>query len=342
MRFGVLVAPPEPTGMGALAGAAETACFDLLALADSQSLFRELYVSMAVAAHATSRIRLAPGVSNLVTRHVAVTASAMATVDELSGGRAVLALGTGDSAVYNLGERAVRLADMEEAVGSLRRLFAGERVEHRGRRIHVGWSRRSVPIYMAAEGPRTLELAGMIADGVIVGSGLAPEHVAAALEHLAAGAERGGRTLADVDVWFFAKANLGSDDQTALDEIRMALAASANHAFRFTMSGKSLPVELQDAVARLQQEYAFHQHEQVGPTRNAELVEELGLIPYLADRFAVVGTPTTVVARLAALKERGVEQVLLTALVPDPPTFIDAWRDEVVPRLGVAGLGPDR
>jgi 5,10-methylenetetrahydromethanopterin reductase len=328
--------------MAALAGAAEAAGFDLLALADSQSLFRELYVSLAVAAQATSRIRLAPGVSNLVTRHVAVTASAMATVDELSGGRAVLALGTGDSAIYNLGERAVRLADMEEAVHSLRRLFAGERVEHRGRRVHVGWSRRRVPIYMAAEGPRTLELAGMIADGVIVGSGLARDHVAGALERLAAGAERAGRSLADLDVWFFAKANLGNDDQTALDEIRMGLAASANHSFRFSTLGKGLPAELEPAVARLQQEYAFHQHEQVGPTRNAELVEELGLVSYLADRFAVVGTPATVVARLEELRARGVDQVLLTALVPDPPRFIDLWRDEVAPRLETAGLACDR
>jgi 5,10-methylenetetrahydromethanopterin reductase len=337
MRCGVLVAPPNPVNMGALAASAEGAGFDLLAFADSQSLFRELYVSMAVAAQATARIKLVPGVSNLVTRHVAVTASAMATVDELSGGRAILALGTGDSAVYNLGERAVGLADMEEAVRSLRHLFAGERVEFRGRQIHVGWSRRRVPIYMAAEGPRTLELAGMIADGVIVGSGLGPSHVSAALERLATGAERSGRSLADLDVWFFAKANLGSDDQTALDEIRMALAASANHAFRFTKSGKDLPEDLKPAVARLQQEYAFHQHEQVGETRNAELVEELGLIPYLADRFAVVGIPATVVSRLLALEALGVEQVLLTALVPDPPGFIDLWRDAVAPRLA-AGM----
>lgn len=333
MPYGVLIGPPDPAAMAGLARASEAAGFDILALADSQSLFRELYVSMAVAAGATERIRLVPGVSNVVTRHLAVSASAIASLDELSGGRVALGIGTGDSALYNLGERPVSVTGMEEAVAALRGLFEGRTVSYRDRDVHVGWSRRRVPIYLAAEGPRMLHLAGQVADGVIVGSGLLPELIADARARLAGGAASAGRKIEDLDVWFFAKANLGEDGDAALDGIKMALAASANHAFRFSRADKGLPAQLVPAVERLQREYVPSQHEQVGPTRNAELPDELGLTDYLTDRFAVVGTAKKVVSRLQDLAAVGAPQVLLTALTPDPAGFLTTWEQEVAPEL---------
>ncbi|MDQ1396531.1 MAG: 5,10-methylenetetrahydromethanopterin reductase, partial [Acidimicrobiaceae bacterium] len=106
--------------------------YEMICGGDSQSVYRELYVSLAVAAVHTRRARLGPMVTNPITRHPAVTASAIASVDELSNGRAILGIGTGDSAIRNLGERAARLAELRAYIVALKGLLRGETVEWRG------------------------------------------------------------------------------------------------------------------------------------------------------------------------------------------------------------------
>lgn len=337
MKTGILFTPPPPSEVATLARDSEAAGFSLFALGDSQSLFREVYTSLAVAAGATSTIGLATGVTNLLTRHPAVTASAAATMFEISGGRFVLGLGTGDSAVYNLGLKAMRRDEFETGINALRSLLCGDDVTYRGHGIHVRWANHKVPIYMTAEGPKALELAGRIADGVIIGAGLLPEVVRGSLEHVEAGARAAGRSIDDIDVWFFAKANIADSDERAVGDISMALAASANHAFRFHRKGKWIPDRLLPQVERLVEAYQTREHEQLGNTVNARLSDELGMTDYLAARFAVAGTPDTVRVRLSELSEAGVTRVLLAGITPDPVGFVRRWRDEVAsPRDAVS------
>ena len=99
VRFGLILLPEILSEFGATCREAEDAGFELLGVGDSQSVFREAYVSLTVAALATRRARLGPLVSNPVTRHPVVTASAISSLDEVSDGRAVLGLGSGDSAL---------------------------------------------------------------------------------------------------------------------------------------------------------------------------------------------------------------------------------------------------
>ena len=186
-------------------------------------------------------MKLGPLVTNPQTRHLVVTASAIASVDELSGGRAVLGLGSGDSAIYTIGAPPATVAGLEDSIATLGRLTAGEVVDRGGRPWRVHRATRRVPIYLAAEGPRTLELAGRVADGVICGLGLTPEVIALSLAAIERGARAAGRTLDDVDVWWFAKTSLADSRAAAIEPIKMALAASANHAFRFTLDGKGVP-----------------------------------------------------------------------------------------------------
>src|SRR5256885_3627589 len=108
-------------------------CSSDLGVADSQSVFRELYVTLTLAALNTKRMRLGPLVTNPLTRHLVVTASAISSVDELSGGRAVLGVGSGDSALYTIGAPPATLAGLEDSVLTLGRLTAGETVERDGR-----------------------------------------------------------------------------------------------------------------------------------------------------------------------------------------------------------------
>lgn len=330
MRFGVTLVPDDTRALGPLTRVLEETGYDLLGIGDSQSLYREAYVSLTVCALASTRLRLGPTVTNPITRHPAVTASAIASLDEVSGGRAFLGVGTGDSAIYNLGQRLTPLDTLRRTLVTLKALMRGERIELEGRSIHTQWIRRPVPLWIAAEGPRTLELAGELCDGVIIGTGLTPEVIAGSLACLERGARKSGRRLADLDVWWFAKSNLASSRERAVGEIKMALAASANHAFRVTLDGKHVPELHREAIRELQRRYAFHQHEHLGPTANAALTDELGLTDYLAERFAIAGTPEDCAAKVEGLRRHGVSQILITAFVPDRMRFLREFADTVI------------
>lgn len=330
MRFGLTLVPDDSRALGDVARLMEDRGYALLGLGDSQSVFRELYVSLTACALATTRLRLGPTVTNPITRHPAVTASAIATLDELSGGRAFLGVGSGDSAVYNLGQRLTSLETLRRTLVTLKTLMRGEPADFEGRAIHTRWITRPVPLWIAAEGPRTLELAGELCDGVIVGTGLTPEVIDDSLACLARGARKAGRALEDLDVWWFAKGNLADTRARAVADIKMALAASANHGFRVTLEGKHVPPEHHEAIRELQRRYAFHQHEHLGATANARLTDELGLTAYLAERFAIAGTPDECAAKVERLRRLGVSQLLITAIVPDRVRFVRDFADHVM------------
>lgn len=306
-----------------------------IAMPDSQSLFPELYVHMAVMAMATERTVLWPATTNPLTRHPVVAASSISTVDQLAGdgpdgaGRVWFNLGSGDSAVYNLGLKGARLAQLRDYIVAMKDLYATGEAAWQGDLIRLKWPTRPVPIYLTAEGPRTLQLAGEVADGVLVGNGLQPEIVADALENIAIGARRAGRDPAEVDVWWFVKWNMDDDRQRAVHEARMTLTASANHAFRFTLEGKHIPEEFKEPITELQRRYVFAEHEASGSEMaNAQIVEELGLTDYLAERFMICGPPQDFVDKLTMLDDLGVNKVLLGF-------FGETDRDAKHDRLGI-------
>jgi len=309
--------------------------YDALVVPDTQSIWRELYVTLTVMALATQRVKLWPAVSNPLTRHPAVAASGIASIDELSGGRAAFNVGSGDSAVYNLGMSGAKLHTMREYVLAMRDLYAHREAIYQGKTIRLMWPNRRVPIYMTGEGPKTLELAGEIADGVIVGTGLQREVVEESLAHIARGAERSGRTLDDLDIWWFIKWNMDDDKRAAVREMRMTLTASANHAFRFTLEGKHIPEEYKEPIRRLQAGYAFHEHESHGEERhNAQLVEDAGLVDYLAERFTLSGPPGEFRQKLAGLKSLGVHNFLMAFFgESDAPGKQERFAQEVMPNV---------
>ncbi len=136
MRFGI-GCPPKESGQSAEAIAqtvqrAEDCGFNEAWVGDSQGIWHDLYVSITLCAVRTRRIRLGVGVTNLITRHPAVTARAMATLDEVSGGRALLGFGAGDTALKHLGLKPSSLKDMEEGILLIRGLLAGRTDSIRG------------------------------------------------------------------------------------------------------------------------------------------------------------------------------------------------------------------
>jgi 5,10-methylenetetrahydromethanopterin reductase len=159
-----------------------------------------VYVQLALAALNTSRIRIGTGVTNPITRHPTVTANAIASINELSGGRAFLGLGGGVSSVWTMGVKTQPLRDVREMVAFLRQYMAGEEAEYKDNRAHSEWVRRTVPIYLGSGGPKSLFQAGQIADGVIA-TGARPEMVRWRCEQVKRGAVEAGRDPSAIDIW---------------------------------------------------------------------------------------------------------------------------------------------
>jgi 5,10-methylenetetrahydromethanopterin reductase len=317
LKFGTIEIPRSIDSAVYHAQLAESVGFDFLGVADSQSLYREVYMTAALMAKATERALIGPAVTNFITRHLAVTASAMGTLDEVSGGRALLGVASGDSAIYNIGERPTKLAEMREAMLALRNMFDGQLAPWRGAQIHAEWVKRPIPLYVAAEGPRTLELTGEVADGVMAGMGLSSAAIELTLNHLGVGAERAGRSLDDLDVWVLARVNIGDDRQALINEIRMELASTAHHAFRFTLDGKDVPDALRERIMAVQRGYNPRRHEALGESPNARLMQDAELLDYMAGRFAIVGTVEECAAQVRQLEALGVKGILFTGFVAD-------------------------
>ena len=217
MDFGLSGADSEghPDRLIANAQRSEELGFDLFTLPDTQSLMREVYTSLGVVGNNTESIDIGTMVTNPVTRHPAVIASSMCTINEITDGRANLGIATGDSAVRTLGKRPARLGEMEDAITLIKSLCAGERVEYDGASIKLDWvDRQKIPVYWAAEGPKTQRLAGELADAVVLGTGLQPKLIEHQVERVREGCERADRNGDDVDIWVLARSNVESSVQT--------------------------------------------------------------------------------------------------------------------------------
>lgn len=182
---------------------AERFGFDSAWIADSQLLWRDVWVAMALAAERTERINLTSAVTNLVTRLPSVVASAVNTVTELAPGRVRLGLGTGDSSVKPIGLTPSTRADIRAGMAEIRGLLGGRSVEIGGRPVHLHAPTGAVPVHLAASGPRTLELAGELADGALTLAGVSRATLTRTVEAVARGARAAGRAMPEVTVGAF-------------------------------------------------------------------------------------------------------------------------------------------
>lgn len=313
---------------------------------DTQAHGSEMVASLAMVALETRNLRLGTTVTNPVTRHPAVVAAAFATLQQASGGRMWMGISVGNSAVRALGLPPARLADLEEFVATFRALLDRGEARYRGDHCVLPWGPElapaGVPVYIGANGPRSLRLAGRIADGVIVGGGVSPELVDASLAHVAAGAAEGGRTLADVDVWFQAVTALADTDAEAVEMAKDVLAGITSRNFRTTLEGKGAPADMEPQIRAFEADYRYAEHVS-GAGNNAALLDRHGLTDLATRLWLVGGTPDSVVARLHELARLGVSGVQLvnTAVGPrgssaDPWRYLERLRSDVLPQLVAA------
>jgi 5,10-methylenetetrahydromethanopterin reductase len=335
LTFGISFAPNHPREVAEWCRAAEDCGFERVGLVDSQAIYRELYVSCTAGIQSTKTVKVGPRVTNALTRHLSVTAAALLTMAELAPERIFVGVGTGDSALINVGLRPIKLAALQEFVKCLRSLMRGERVSYQGSEFHLTWGSMSIPIYVAAHGPKTLELAGEHADGIIYGDGVGKEIVKDALSAISTGAAKAGRRTEDLDIWWGLCGNVADSREQALKQIKMLLAAKANHLARFPDQNKHVPDQFRDVLERIHKGYSYLEHQKPGEsTTNVRLVNESGLESYLADRYAIVGTPEDCISRLRDLENLGVHKIWLNVHFEDKIGFMKKWSRDVIAKIG--------
>ena len=324
MKFDVAILATEPLpDVVRQVQLAERLGYDTAWITDSHLVCRELWVTLAACAAATSRIRLGPGVTVPHSRHVSVTASAIATLHDLAPGRVVIGVGTGGSSAQTMGlslAQVGKAATLAATATSLRRLLAGERVRFdTGIDGRLAWLSAPcpIPIYLAGSGPRMLETAGRLGDGAIVYATVSPAVLRAALEHVAAGARAAGRAPGELDIGVWAPMSLGRDRERARDHARGRVASACRH---------PLPVRLSDAdeaaMRRVRDSYDAYQHATAASAHRT-------LVPdRLVDLMALAGTPDDVRAQVGGLA--GVAGLTRVIAFPQAPGAGFAAREEIL------------
>ena len=309
---------------------AEDLGFEAIFFADSQMNNVDCYQALAMCAMTTKKIRLGTAVTNMVYRDPTITANCFATLNEISEGRAIIGMGTGDGPVYSLGRVATRLVEFEQGLQTMRDLLHDRGVEVQktherasGGRITLKVGKRPVPIYISAEGPKTLRVAGRVCDGVILGTGFDPQVLEWAQARISEGAKDAGRALSEIDIMPAGMIVVDDDGNLARQRVRSRMANRAHHNFRFTM--ETVPKNERAGVERFMA--AFDISKPIEERVDPDFITE-----YLLQRFTIAGTPEECIGRVKSLEAAGINRLLLT-----PPNAIydqvmDAWGARVIPR----------
>lgn len=327
VRFGIQPVPVPPIDIVRSAREAEAAGFEAI----GSGAHGAWGSSATLLALNTTKVIFGPRIIEPVTHHPTLDASGGVAVARLAPGRFFLGFGTGDSAVYHAGLKPATVEMLREHVVAVQTMVKGEEADYQGHRIGIrGGGGVPVPIYMAGSGPKILRLAGEVADGVICNVGLLPETIASARQWLSEGAAAAGRSIDDIDVWFYASGAVHADRGRALKEVKAIVAASFNMSFRFTLEGKHLPDDLTNKVQELKKRYELHHHVTWGDdNHNAALMDGLGLTEYGMERFAIAGNPEDCRLGIERAAAAGADQIWLTHFVLEDTYPL--WQNEIIP-----------
>jgi 5,10-methylenetetrahydromethanopterin reductase len=321
----------------------EAAGFDGAGILDSQLLSRDTFVTLGQAATHTSRLLLFPAVTNPFTRHPSVLASAIQTVEELAPGRVKLVVGTGYTSASTIGRRPATLAEMRACFRTVKALLAGEAVDFAGTSGRLGYaSGRPIPLLMAASGPKAIEVAGEIADGVLLLVGCHRGIVETALELLDRGARRAGRRLEDLEIIWAVRTATAATTAAARRRAR----PTAVHwgilrwgGYWLEPAGLHFPkLEVPESVWKIYPDLS-HAHDWEAAIAATTFVPD-EIVARLCDAMGLIGTPADCAGRIVEMTKLGVENLYLMPLetfaLPVPE--IVAFRDVVFPALRAAGL----
>jgi 5,10-methylenetetrahydromethanopterin reductase len=345
MSYELLMLGNQPMArMGEVARLAERTGYDTVWLADER-FYREVYGGLAYLAGQTRRVKLGPCVTDPYSRHPALTAMAIATLDEISGGRAVLGVGAGISGFGELGIERVKPAKaIREAIELIRRLLAGETVTCQGEVVSFREGRLSfkpvrpeIPVVVATNGPLGKKMAGAVADAVIMEAAANVEEIKALRAEISAGAKAAGRDPASVRLVARLNTCIGADGAAARDALRPTVARLLGaQRLKFTTAerqGLTLPEE---AVASVK-----------GAAYASGVSPYLPLLPLVTDRhvnaFTLAGTAAEVAAQVAELRGAGADSIIIMPFAAPGGSIeatIEAFGTEVWPKVAAMEGAP--
>lgn len=344
--------PPFPRIAVRDARRAELDGWDGVVVPDSQSLCADAHVQLALVAQATERIGLGPGVSNPVTRHPAVTASAMATLQSESGGRAVLGIGRGDSALAHIGHSPAPLDHFERYLVAVKAYLHGTDVPFEPRFVapairpvddlalgtqpsggRLRWLRPNepvVPIEVAVTGPKVIALAACIADGIALCVGADPARVEWAIGVARRAREDAGLDPDGLSISAYINAVVHDDRATARTLVGGALASFSRFSVMHGVTTGGAKASDGETLGQLHRNYNMMEHGRPAATHAEVLPDEF------VDANAIVGPPDECLARFAALRDLGVGKFIVMALMSqDPAAEVHAsnMREVLLPEM---------
>jgi probable F420-dependent oxidoreductase len=336
LSFGVTVLPDPPFDRFLeLIRMAEEQGFDHGWTYDSHVLWLESTPLLTLAADRTEKMKLGHFVTNPGTREPTVVASMYATLHDISGGRAVMGIGRGDSARRVIGLKPVKVADFEERCRMIKDLMNGRTVEWNEKELQLSWARTEygeIPMYIAGYGPKALAVAGRVADGVIIQ--LAdPEIIQWIMATARQAADEAGRDPSDLKCIVGAPSHISADLADAREQVRWFPAMVSNHVMdlieRYGWESE-IPTALTDYV-KARKFYDYGEHSRVG-ARHGEFVSD-----EICDRFCVLGTPEQATAKLKELESIGVDQFNIYLMTHGQEETLKAYGRDVIPSFtGVA------
>jgi 5,10-methylenetetrahydromethanopterin reductase len=332
IRLGLGMLQSEPNRLIELVRLAESLGYDDLWYANER-FFRDMYVGLTLCAVNTERMRLGTFVSDPYSLHPALTAVAIASVDEVSKGRAMVCLGAGGSGASPLGIPRVKPARaIGEAIQIIRGALSGERVtfegevfQFRGGKLNFQ-PRPDIPIYVASRGSFVLSTAGALADGVMIATFATPAGLRHGLSRVARGAERAGRKLEEIELVSRVDAAVADDPREAKEAVRPMVARMLTSSYPDRSFVQAIGLELPPAF------------EEIAAQRNRQLSTEMAhLVPdEVVDAFTWSGTAEQVAQQVAAVVDAGFKNVTFLPHGPDEeavePT-IRAFAEQVRPRV---------
>ena len=325
MKIGTVTGPL----LNGIATELETLGYDTVLFTDNQGAAPDVWTALGCAAAQTTRVRLGTGVTNTLTRDVSVTADAALTLQVLSMGRAVLAVGRGDASAHYMGTVPERLPIFEQKIDALRTYLRGEVVQRGTVESRIDWLRLMpglppVPLELVPSGPRVAQIAARYADRISFAVGADPEYIAGFIADAKAHAKAAGREPSSIRFGAWVNAVLNDDEHVARNAVRGTAALWARFSAFQGRDLHSLPGPLARAARYLREHYDMAAH-------GAGVAEHARALPDdFLDWFTVTGSADRVRRRFADLAATGLEYCYV---VPGALGFADAVGAESMTRI---------
>jgi 5,10-methylenetetrahydromethanopterin reductase len=296
---------------------AERLGFDSAWLPDSQLIWRDTWMALALAATRTSTITLGTAVTNVVTRHPSVVASATRTLLELAPGRFVLGLGVGWSSAGMVGLPTTKHREFSQAVSDIRALLRGGTVQFNDVDAELTDCAGECPIYLGSQGPRNLHMAGELGDGVILTMTLPPALLEARLAHVQAGIDAAKRRREDVEIVVWAPILVTTDLNADLKRLKPMILVSLRNQPKDELAAAGIFERYEGPVPPGIEPDGTHIADLDIAVESCNALVSDELARRWIEAFALSGTSDELKAKCSALRERGVGTVVLTPLGED-------------------------